>query len=215
MSETGIEQMQRTNILVAASIVLVTISGAANVAFLRQNAALRTHVNGLRSELQVTLNVPMPELSGTALSGSPYHLDVSLVDGFAGPSRVKILFVLSPTCRFCASNWPRWHDLLKERGPVPDWHPVFVNVGPPIDAGFAERHEIGAFDVFQSVSASTVLAYRFYGTPQTMVLDRTGRVRGVWKGVLAPEQVSEIRSMVSDLAASVLRWSDREGQKSG
>lgn len=188
--------MQRTDILIAASVVFVAASATGNVALMRQNTALRANVSNLRGELRISLNVPLQlPLKGVAFSGSPLTIDVKPASAGGRP---KILFVLSPECRFCAANWANWHDLLKDRAADSNWQSVFVNIGPALDADYIERHGIGSFVVFQSVSADTALAYRLYSTPQTIIVDTSGRARGDWQGVLNPKQIAEIRHLMSD-----------------
>jgi hypothetical protein len=190
--------MHRTSVLLLASIGMLAMSAALNIAFMRQNTALTGRIKSLRSELQITMNVPLPELRGTDSSGLPLSLDVSGQGKAAPVARLKVLFVLSPECKFCATNWEHWQDLLTGRAKGAEWQPIFLNVGPLLDEGYIERHKMGACAIFQTVSSETLVNYRLYGTPQTIVIDRMGRARGAWKGVLAPKDMAEIRQLISD-----------------
>lgn len=193
--------MQMTNALIAASIVLLTGSMAANIAFMRQDAILRAKVTSLSSELKITLNVPLQApMSGTSLSGSPLAIDFRRADSTTGRHQAKILFVLSPECRFCAANWTNWHQLLKDRGGDARWEPVIVNTGPPLDADYLRRHEIGTFAVLQSVSPQSAVNYKLFSTPRTIVIDAEGRARGAWEGILRPDEMAAVRKLISDPA---------------
>jgi hypothetical protein len=172
---------------------------AANIAFMRQDALLRARVISLSSELKITLNVPLQApMSGTSLSGSPLAIDFRQADSATGRHHAKILFVLSPECRFCAANWPNWHQLLKDRGGDARWEPVIVNIGPPLDADYLQRHEIGTFAVLQSISPQSAVDYKLFSTPRTIVIDTEGRARGAWEGALGPKQMAAVRQLISD-----------------
>jgi len=191
--------MKIVNILMAASMALVTGSMAANIALVRQNAILRTKVSSFSNELKISLDGPLQvPMSGTALSGAPFAVDFRKADDATGWHQARILFVLSPECRFCAANWVNWHKLLKDRDAAPRWQPVFVNIGPPLDTDYVERHELGKFTIFQSVSPQSAVAYKLFSTPQTIVIDTSGRARGAWGGTLGPKQMEAIRRLVLD-----------------
>ncbi len=148
-------------------------------------------------ETQVTMNVPLSELKGTGFSGEP--LTLTLQKTHLTKAQPTVLFVLSPECKFCAANWVNWHSLLKDSGAKSRWQPVFLDVGPLVNADYLQRHEIDKSTLFQTVSGDTKLNFRLYSTPETIIVDKTGRARGVWRGTLNAKQMTEIRTLLSQL----------------
>ena len=95
--------MQKINIMIAASIVLVATSATADVVLLRQNATLRSNVDGLRSELRVQLDVPLERpINGLNVAGAPLSVDFKPISRLAGRSEPRIVVtVQSPENRRC------------------------------------------------------------------------------------------------------------------
>jgi len=80
------------------------------------------------------------------------------------------------------------------------WQPVFVNIGPPLNEEYIEEHGIKMHPVLNTVSPESLIAFRLYVTPQTMLVDSSGRIRQVWKGELLPAAVTEIHSQIQAIS---------------
>jgi hypothetical protein len=157
---------------------------SANVALIHQN-----------SQLKAQLALPPPALRGLDLAGKP----VEVLYG-KDPRKVLVM-VFSPTCAFCDQNWPKWQAMISslDRSAV---RPVAVDVTSTATADFLSQHQLASLPVFLKVDPRATLNYRFQLTPQTILVDQSGKVERVWTGVLNDSALSEIKQRVGENKAA-------------
>ncbi|HEY6252813.1 MAG TPA: redoxin domain-containing protein [Candidatus Angelobacter sp.] len=166
----------------ACCVVLLGI----NIALLRQNRQLKEQVSLPPPALEVPAGMSVPDLKGFDLSGKPIEL------AYGKDPRKVLVLVFSPTCGFCTQNWPRWWDLMSalNRDAV---RPVAVDVTSSTTAVFVAEHRLDNIAVMNQVDPTDRIHYRFQLTPQTILIDPTGKVEKVWSGVLNATAVEELK----------------------
>lgn len=187
----------RWNVALGASCIVLL---AMNVALLRQNRQLKAQISLPPPALELPAGTSVPDLKGYDLSGRPVEL------AYGKDVRKVLVLVYSPTCSFCTKNWPMWQDLLSglNRGAV---RPVAVDVTNSSTPAFLIEHRLNDLPVMTQVDPTARIRYRFQLTPQTILVDDTGKVEKVWSGVLDNAAVQELRQRTGSNAPASARSS--------
>ncbi|MBZ5508732.1 MAG: redoxin domain-containing protein [Acidobacteriia bacterium] len=180
---------------VAVSFCCVVLL-AANIALIRQNRQLKAQLSLPPPTLEAAAGTQMPDLRGFDPDGKP----VEVLYG-KDPRKVLVL-VFSPTCAFCEQNWPKWEQVISslDRSVV---RPVGVDVTSTSTAPFLSQHQLTGLPVFLKVDPQAVVNYRFQLTPQTILVDRAGKVEKVWTGVLNDSAVADLKQRLADSKTAV------------
>ena|ERR1051326_3396999 len=121
-----------------------------------------------------------PVFEGTTLAGGKVTVD------FRKDKRATLLYVFSPTCHWCERNLANITAIMKAR---PDLHVIGVNVGPPLDNISLARQP---FSEILTPTRATAQAYRFSGTPSTLLISSSAKVLGTWTGAYAGPIAADI-----------------------
>jgi len=158
---------------------------AANIALVHQNRELKSRLSVAPPSLEAATGSQMPELHGFDLQGKPIGVD------YGRDPRKVLLLVFSPTCPYCDENWPKWQQVISslDRSAV---RPVAVDVTSSASTTFIEQHQLQTMPVFLKVEPRAMVNYRFQLTPQTILVDSTGRIERVWTGVLNEPAMAEL-----------------------
>lgn len=177
-------------VLFCAGAILLIL---ANVGLVFRNRALQDRIRGL-SELPA--GVAAPPLDGLHLSGAPFRPDFS-----AGPT---LILAFSQHCGACELNWAPWRRLLSSVDPRVQV--VFVDIdSSSVPSRYLTKHQIRSGDVMVSVSATSILNYKFRTSPQTLLVTTQSRIYGTWSGLLSESQLTEIRSSIPRVLSSAAR----------
>jgi hypothetical protein len=178
--------MKWTYTLIACCVLLLGI----NIALIRQNRALKAQLSGPPAGLEVEPGAAVPDLKGFDMNGKPLSID------YQQDHRKVLVLVFSPTCRFCVENWPKWWGLVAtlDRGAV---RPVGVDITSSASTAFLAEHRMSDMPVILQVDPKSRVDYRFQITPQTILVNGSGRVEKAWSGVLDDTAVAEIERLAS------------------
>lgn len=168
-----------------------------NVALIHQNRELKSRLSVPPPVLQVTAGTRMPDLKGFDPDGKPVAVR------YGSDSRQVLVLVFSPTCPFCEQNWPKWTEVIKSLdGSLV--RPVGVDVTSTTTDSFDSQHAMAAMPVIAKLDPVARVDYHLQLTPQTILVDASGKVEKVWTGVLNDAAVSELKQRLSgSRAASV------------
>lgn len=173
--------------ILACCVVLL----AANVALIHQNRQLKAQLALPPPAMEAAAGTQMPDLRG-------FDPDGKQVEVLYGKDLRKVLvLVFSPTCAFCDQNWPTWEQVISslDRSVV---RPVGVDVSSTAQAPFLSQHHLTGLPVFVKVDPFAMVKYRFQLTPQTILVDRAGKVEKVWTGVLNDSAVTDLKQRLGD-----------------
>jgi peroxiredoxin len=164
---------------------------AANIALIRQNQDLKARVALAPPTLEAAAGAQMPDLHGFDQMGKQVEV------AYGKDQRKVLVLVFSPTCGFCDQNWPKWQQVISSLDPS-TVRPVAVDVTATANATFISQHQLSSLPVVVQVDPQATVNYRFHLTPQTILLDHTGRVEKVWTGVLNDSALAELKQRLGE-----------------
>jgi hypothetical protein len=157
---------------------------ALNVFLSRKVRVLRLIEDSLRAEGSLKVGEVVPALQGKDLNGQPVS--------FAYDSRFPtVIYVLSPTCAWCKRNEANVEALAINV--VGKYRFLAVSLSSDGLRQYAESAHI-SFPLYSDLQVSTLSAYKFGGTPQTIVVSPEGKVLKNWKGAYIDEVKEEVES---------------------
>jgi hypothetical protein len=173
--------MKATYALFACCLLLLGV----NLALIRQNRSLKAQLAAPPPSLEASIGASVPDLKGYDVSGKPLTIT------YGQDARKVLLLVFSPTCAFCAENWPKWQAMLGalDREAV---RPVGVDVTASSTPAFLSEHQITGIPVMVQVDPVGRVSYRLQLTPQTILVGPGGKIEKVWSGVLSEDASAEI-----------------------
>ena len=175
----------------ACCVVLLAV----NIALIQQNRRLKAQLSLPPPTLEAAAGVQVPNLRGLDTGGKP--LEVL----YGKDARKVLVFVFSPTCAFCDENWSNWQQIISglDHQAV---RPVAVDVSSTVDPLFLAKHQLADVPVLVQVDPRATLSYHFQLTPQTILVDRTGKVEKVWTGILNDSAVAELKQLLTEKVAA-------------
>ncbi len=171
------------NLAISGCCLLLLV---ANIALIRQNKDLKARVALAPPSLEAAAGAQMPDLRGFDQTGKAIEV------AYGKDQRKVLVLVFSPTCGFCEQNWPKWQQLISSLDPSAV-RPVLVDVTATTNATFISQHQLSSLPVVVQVDPQDTVNYRFHLTPQTILLDHTGKVEKVWTGVLNDPALAELK----------------------
>lgn len=140
----------------------------------------------LRS-LSIKLASTRPEAaSGSLAEGAAVPpAEVKDLDGrellinYGGTGAATVLYILSPSCPWCAQNESNIKYLAQHAGA--GYRFVGISLSSQGLAAYLRDHNLG-FPVYDEPSQPTSVAYKLGPTPQTIVVSTDGRVLRSWTG---------------------------------
>jgi peroxiredoxin len=109
---------------------------------------------------------------------------------FDGSEERTLLLVFSSTCPACERNMPVWNELLAgERSPGVR----VLGIQTDLAAGAAPHADGPRCPIYSAGPRAAPPFDRLPYVPATVVLDRAGRVRSAWFGILDATQQAELR----------------------
>jgi peroxiredoxin len=164
------------------AIIVLSASVALNVALayrLRQLNRLFgiTKVDVLQSGTVV------PPFSATDIDGHMHTITYSDV------STPTVLYVLTPTCSWCARNMDDFRALSSTAST--EYRFIGLSLAEDGLAQYVAKYDLRV-PIYSRLSQGTLKAYKLGSTPQTIVISPSGRVLRNWMGAYTGEQQSQI-----------------------
>jgi hypothetical protein len=115
--------------------------------------------------------------------------------------------VLSPACGYCKENWKYWLRILKES---PNVRVVLADTTGEVTPDYFRENGIGAPEQVIKLSGPSRLEHNLRVTPTTVVIGPSGRIDGVWVGVLNSRKVEAVNRLLEVRDSAVLTKEERE-----
>ena len=147
----------------------------ANIYLVRLARTSHQAAASFRRMLEVEDGTRLPALKGVDAGGNEISIS-------AASDRPTVFFVFSPDCAFCESNRPMWDNVIRAFGDHARF--VFVGLTPFLADHFAASHGIVGKPLLIGIQPASRYSYSLKFTPQTILVDAKGVVRGVWSGAL-------------------------------
>lgn len=153
-------------------VLLLVVSAGLNVVLALRLQDYRTAIAALKGENRLKIGTVLPAAVGTSLAGDP----VTIRYGDVGVP--TILYVFTPSCGWCERNAANIKALTRQV--AGRYRIIGVSLTDENLAEYNRRHAFG----FEIVTASqaTRAVFKMGGTPQTMLIDPSGKLLQSWFG---------------------------------
>jgi hypothetical protein len=176
MTHTAIDRKQENTATVYVMTLLLVCSAGLNVMLSRDLRDSRAPV--VRS---LARNTPVPALTGRTLDGRP------ITFAFSG-ELPTVLYYFSAECGWCDRNWNNVNSVrIATRTRY-----RFIGVAASDSVPTYMRELDAVLPIVTGVSRETLDAFRFTGTPHTVVVGPDGRVLDSWIGAWQGPQAAAI-----------------------
>lgn len=158
-------------------VLLLALSVGGNI-----YQARRTVDAGGRAFVPLASGDKVPPLVATSMFGKQVRFDYT--------SANTVVYVFSPACVWCERNLDNINEIVRTVG-VDHFVPVSL-----VETGLEEyvrSHKLG-WAVVSKLAPETLRAYKFSGTPQTLVIGEGGKVIRSWSGAYVGPVASDIES---------------------
>jgi len=167
-------------------LLLMLILVALNIILVKQNRDLKTSMNAHPGRPEdIRSGTAVPALEGKDLNGNTFTIS------YGADRRKTVLLSFSPQCGICDMNMPNWEAIIKGV----DKNAFRVAAVSLVTEGTKEyiaRHNFGDTPLMAEIKAEGRSAYKFHSTPQTVLIDASGKVEKVWTGLVRGEMRKEI-----------------------
>ena len=141
-----------------------------------------------RARAAPTLGETVPPIDGVLLDGTTIRTDFN---GF----QKTVFLAFAADCGACEANWRQWERLIRAIDPV-TVRVLFVDIAGTATPDYFRAHGFASPIVIRYMTSTAANAYRFAVVPQSVVVDRGGRVSGVWMGVLTTTTLKAVVAAV-------------------
>jgi len=170
---------------VVAAMLLLTASAALNVVQARRISLLHSLVTQIKGEGLLAQGAVVPPLSVRTIDAKEQQVR------FDDTNKPTVIYFFSPACGWCAKNLQNIKTLSTAAGT----RFRFIGVSA-VDQGLKEyltRTDLG-FPVYMTPSEASLKAFKFGGTPGTLVISPDGHVLKNWPGAYMGDDQKAIQA---------------------
>jgi len=167
--------------LTAFSLMVV----AMNVLLINQNQRLKANSSRARQALQVSAGTTVPSLRGKDIDAN------DIVLSYGSDNRKTLLMVFSPKCSACKENMRNWAAIQARLDPS-SYRLAAVSLSADDLREYLHSYNLVGIPVFAEIDPSDRVNYNLVMTPQTILVDSTGKVEKVWTGVLTGKNIEDL-----------------------
>jgi len=163
--------------------VLLVASLGINLLLVRKVASLKNRVATIRSESRLNAGNKVPMIMAKDPQGR------SVVFDYRVNKLPTVVFVITPTCKWCTQNIMNMRTLVAKAGDR------FQFVGFSLSSNklyeYVTQNKLD-FPMYTDLPLIPTSEYKLGGTPQTIVVSPSGEVLRVWTGAFAEEMQKEV-----------------------
>lgn len=157
-----------------------------NVLLVQENKQLRVQASKPDRALEIKPGTSLPSLEGLDSNGVWHSFD------YGQDSRKTVLFVLSPTCQACKDNMPNLKAIINGI----DRH-LFRPVAVSLQAdGYVKEYtnmqDLNQIPILTKIDPKYRVSYNLALTPQTILINTSGKVEKVWTGLLRGKDKQDV-----------------------
>lgn len=174
-------QPSMNSFLLLAALLVVSLG--INLLLVRRVASLKNHVATIRSESRLNAGNKVPMITAKDPQGR------SVVFDYRVNKLPTVVFVITPTCKWCTQNIMNMRTLVAKAGDR------FQFVGFSLSSNklheYVTQNKLD-FPMYTELPLIPTSEYKLGGTPQTIVVSPSGEVLKVWSGAFAEEMQKEV-----------------------
>lgn len=131
------------------------------------------------------------------INGLLLRTNHSLVLPLGNSGHKTLLLMFTPTCPYCKANWPNWSELAERS--KSQTRIVWGDLSGTATPAYLASHNVQmAPDNTIQVGAESRDIDSFHVTPTTVMLDSSGKVQGVWLGILDDQKRRELDALLNE-----------------
>jgi hypothetical protein len=166
-----------------------------NVILIDQNRILKRMLASPAPSLLPPVGVPMPPLEGLGISGSRVSVP------YRDLNEQTLVLVFSPICPICAQNWPKWL-ALSDAVNLAHARTAYVNIVGRAPEDYLQQRGAPADFFIVQIDPKSEIAYNLRYSPETIMIDRSGKIVRVWVGLLNDQDMADIKNLLGRATAS-------------
>jgi peroxiredoxin len=167
--------------IILAMVVSVTLN-----VLLAHKLRILTNAQSARiGEYLLKVDAAVPSIPAKRLSG---QLEMISYQASNSPT---VLYVLTPSCTWCARNMDNFKTLLGKSGE--QYRFLALSLSDKDLSEYVAKNDLKV-PVYSGLSPETLKAYKLGSTPQTIVISPEGKVLQDWVGAYVGDQQSQIES---------------------
>jgi thioredoxin-related protein len=167
---------------------LLVISISINVLLAQKVKDLKNRIVFIKTEQSLTIGSVVPSIQAKDISGRAVSIT------YSGNGKPTILYIFKPECSWCTRNLQNVKALAKEVDK--DFNFVGLSLVSDKLRDYIALHKVG-FPVYTELPSDVIAAYKFGGTPQTIVVSPEGKILKNWAGAYSGSVQEEIEQYFS------------------
>ena len=172
-----------TSFLILGALLVCSLG--VNLLLTRKVSSLKAYIALMKSEGQLAKGDKVPSLTAKDPQGQTAVLD------YGGTNLPTVLFVITPSCGWCAKNMANMKALADKASTR--YRFVALSLSPDKLADYVVKNQI-QFPVYTDLPFEPIRDYKLGGTPETIVVSPEGEVLKVWSGAYADDMQKDIES---------------------
>ncbi len=174
-------------------VVAISLGGCLlllNIFLFVQNRNLKVNSDGRNREIVLKEGKALLPLVGIDADEIKQTLD------WGKDGRKTVVMIFSPQCGYCRENMPIWNEIISKA----DKSLFRIVAASSIAEGakeFVEAYEFKGIPILIEPEPRSKVEYVMYLTPQTILVDQTGKIERVWIGPVQNEKKSEIETSLN------------------
>lgn len=164
---------------------LLVCSLGINLLLARRVVNLKSLVGTMKSEARLAAGDKVPGITARDPQGNIAILD------YRSASVPTVLFVISPTCRWCTQNIMNMRALNAQAGDR--YRFVGLSLSSDKLSEYVAENKL-QFPVYTDLPYAPMRDYKLGGTPQTIVVSPNGEVMKVWSGAFADNLQKDVEA---------------------
>jgi len=179
------KQVNQYRIFIAVAIILLVGSTILNVLLSQKVRYLTDTLNELESQSRLNEGENVPSFEAKDLS------EKSVTISYSDTNQPTVLYIFTPQCRWCSENLANIKALANEtRG---KYRLIGLSLNKEELNTYVEKNNFD-FPIYTDIPTAVESAYKFGGTPQTLVISPEGKVIKNWIGVYTGDVASDVES---------------------
>jgi hypothetical protein len=172
-----------TSLLWVITLVLLVASSSINLLLALKARRLRAVITTLKAEQGLAIGAHVPPIVAQNLAGQTETIR------FEDSDRPTLLYVFTASCGWCQKNEANFKALVNQSsGKV---RIIGLSLSRQGLADYVTK-TFPELPVYTNLELATTSAYRFGGTPETILVSSDGRVLKVWTGAYMGETLHDI-----------------------
>ena len=165
------------------TICFLLASAVLNIILVKEIIDLRYKVSYIKAEGQLKIGSQVPTINAKDLAGDSYSIEYSNV------GIPTILYIFTPECSWCLRNLQNIKTIASQTSGK--YRLIGLSLSSKKVKDYVAQNNLD-FLILTDVTSETLKAYKFGGTPQTLIISPEGDVLKNWNGAYMDNLKKEV-----------------------